>query len=229
MMDETVDSPTSTVVSVDSSRVEFLEKEIVVLKICVNKLLNQNNSLGKTNKLQRTSRIYMIGCTITNSGFMNYASTLEEKILNCTISPKQFKNPLEGHVIKVLGSIGMQIVSYDLVAIHRIGKLPNKDRKVIVRFINRKHAYTSKKNSKKLKNTEYRNIFISENLCPEYRRIFNMLYKFKKLGHIYNVWSYNGHVYFRISESSDELIVQHYEDIDYLLYDRESTLEVDGR
>ena len=45
----------------------------------------------------------------------------------------------------------------------------------------------------------------------------------------YNVWSYNGHVYFRISESSDKLIIQHYEDIDYLLYYRESKLEVDGR
>ena len=79
---------------------------------------------------------------------MNYASTHEEKILNYTISPKQpHQNQLEDHVIKVLGSIGMKIVSYDLVATHRIGpKLPNKDRKVIVRFINRKHAYTCKKN-----------------------------------------------------------------------------------
>ena len=49
----------------------------------------------------------------------------------------------------------MKIVLYDLVAAHLIGpKLPNKDRKVIVRFINRKHAYTSEKNSKKLENTE---------------------------------------------------------------------------
>ena len=100
---------------------------------------------------------------------------------------------------------------------------------MIVRFINRKHAYTSKKNSKKLKNTEYCNIFISEDLCLEYRRIFNKLYKFKKLGQIYNVCSYNGHVYFGISESNDELIVQHYEDSDYLLHDHESTLEVDGK
>ena len=124
----------------------------------------------------------------------------------------------------------MKIVLYDLVATHHIGpKLPNKDRKMIVRFINRKYAYTSKKNSKKLKNTEYRNIFISENLCPEYRPIFNKLYKFKKPGHVYNVWSHNGHVYFRISESSDELIVQHYEDIDYLLHGHKSTLDVDGK
>ena len=169
------------VVSGDSSLVEFLEKEIMVLKTCVNKLLNQNNSLEKTNKLL-TEEVENLHDRMYNNEVRLY------ELLNIELHdiPKTIhENQLEDHVIKVLGSIGMKIVSYDLVASHRIGpKLPNKDRKVIVRFINHKHAYTSKKNSKKLKNTEYRNIFISENLCPEYSRISNNLYKFKKLGHI---------------------------------------------
>ena len=181
MMNETGDSPTSTVISGDSSRVEFLEKEIVVLKTCVNKLLNQNNSLGKTNKLL-TEDIENLYDRMYNNEFRLYELcqySRRENIELHNIPETIHQNQLEGDVIKVLGSIGMQIVLYDLVAIHRIGiKLPYIDRKVIVRFINRKHAYTSKKNSKKLKNTEYRNIFISENLCPEYRHIFNRLYKF---------------------------------------------------
>ena len=58
---------------------------------------------------------------------------------------------IEKHIIKVLGSIGVVVESYDIVAIHRLGKTTtNKNRSVIVRFLNRKHAYSCLKNSKKL-------------------------------------------------------------------------------
>ena len=57
----------------------------------------------------------------------------------------------EKHIIKVLGSIGVVVESYDIVAIHRLGKTTtNKNRSVIVRFLKRRHAYSCLKNSKKL-------------------------------------------------------------------------------
>ena len=48
-------------------------------------------------------------------------------------------------------SIGINLQSYDLVAVHRIGKfIEGKYRNVIVRFVNRKNAFVCLRNSKKL-------------------------------------------------------------------------------
>ena len=87
----------------------------------------------------------------------------------------------------VLHSIGVTIESYDIVAARRIGaKINGKNRKVIIRFLIRKNAsYLSIKNGKKLKyskNEDYKNYFINANLGPEFRQIFNKLYKLKKIG-----------------------------------------------
>ena len=91
---------------------------------------------------------------------------------------------LEQYVIAVLSSIGVILESYDIVATHRIGDKQNgKSRKVIVRFVNRKNAYHSIKNRKKLRNSntqQYKKHFITENLCPEFQQFFNKLYKLKK-------------------------------------------------
>ena len=64
---------------------------------------------------------------------------------------------------------------------------------------------------------QYKNYFITENLCPEFRQIFNKLYKLKKLKQISRVWSYNGYVYFKFSDNDIEEPIQlfHYDDIGY--------------
>ena len=91
---------------------------------------------------------------------------------------------IEKYVIKVFESIGVKVQSYDLVAVHQIGKFTQgKHRNVIVRFINRKNAFSCLKHSSKLAKsgiTEYRKLFITENLCPANKQIFNYLYKLKK-------------------------------------------------
>ena len=93
-------------------------------------------------------------------------------------------NDIETHIIKVLSSIGVVVQSYDIVAVHRLGKSTvNKNRSVIVRFLNRKHAYSCLKNSEKLStspNASMKKIFITENLCPSNKNLFNYLYKLKK-------------------------------------------------
>ena len=57
---------------------------------------------------------------------------------------------LEEYVIKVLHSIDITIDSYGMVAVHRLGKFrSDKNRNVIVRFLNRKHAYMCLNSEKK--------------------------------------------------------------------------------
>ena len=77
-----------------------------------------------------------------------------------------------------------QSVSYNVVAVHRLGKyIEGKHRNVIIRFVNRKNAYSSLRNAKKLATSniqEYKNLYVIENLCPTYKKIFNYLYKLKK-------------------------------------------------
>ena len=99
-------------------------------------------------------------------------------------------------MLDILASVDIQLESYDIVAVHRFGKkLTGKNRKVLVRFLNRKNAFLCLKNGKKLRHCtiqNYKNYFITENLCPGNRHAFNKLYKLKKNGEIFNVWSYNG-------------------------------------
>ena len=85
---------------------------------------------------------------------------------------------LENYVLRVLHNLGLtKLTSYDIVAVHRIGKRrPNTNRVTIVRFINRKNAIFSLKNKTKLRNTmDFKTIYINENLCPENRHIFKSI------------------------------------------------------
>ena len=50
---------------------------------------------------------------------------------------------IEQYILKVFEAVGIKIQSYDLVAVHRIGKfVQGKCRNVIVRFINRKNTFS---------------------------------------------------------------------------------------
>ena len=141
---------------------------------------------------------------------------------------------LEKYIIDILHSVNVFIESYDIAAVHRIGKkIDGKCRKVIVRFINRKNASHCIKNSKQLKksqNTKYKKFFITENLCPEYRKMFNKLYRLKKLGKINNVWTSYGTIYLKITDDENEhaVIIQHFEDIDYYMNYRSSDSEYES-
>ena len=142
------------------------------------------------------------------------------------ISENITQRSLEEYVLKVMKSLDVNIVSYDLVAVHRLGKfVVGKNRNVIVRFVNRKNAFTCLRNSKKLNSSnmpEYRKLYIVENLCPSFRKIFNYLYKMKKEQKINNVWSYNGNVFFKKSPDDNDQKIEHLDEIDYFLDTAES-------
>ena len=61
---------------------------------------------------------------------------------------------LEKYVIDILASIKINIVSYDIVAVHHIGKKKdNKPRIVVAHFVNRKNAFKPLKQCNKLRDS----------------------------------------------------------------------------
>ena len=117
----------------------------------------------------------------------------------------------------MLKSTNMDISSYDIVAVHRLGKKTNRTRNVIVRFLNRKDAYKTLKLNQKLKSIpQYKKIYITENLCPINKKIFNALYKLKKSEVIIAVWSFNGNVYYKIEEEDEFQQASSLQDIQFL-------------
>ena len=96
-----------------------------------------------------------------------------ENVEICGIPDNVTQNKLEGHVISLLKSIGVTVTSNQIHSVHRIGKSkPSRPRNVIVRFVNRKHAFSALKNKKKLNSGDYKKCFIIENLCPYNKKIF---------------------------------------------------------
>ena len=166
------------------------------LKKQIHELTSDNKHLYDT--------IYDIEVKINNLDQYSRRSNIEI----CNIPEKIGQKNIEAYVLKVMGSIGVHLASYDLVAVHRIGKYTRgKNRNVIVRFVNRKGAYLCLRDSNKLKksnNAEFKKLYIIENLCPTNKKIFNFLYKLKKLAKIKSVWSYNGTVFYKVNDSEDE-------------------------
>ena len=202
---------------------QSIQEEMDGIKHKLNQVIYNNRYLKKqvTDLALENDRllesIYNIEVNISNIDQYSRRSNVEI----CNVPEKIAQNNLEEYVIKFLDSIGIKIQSYDLVAVHRVGTFrQGKIRNVIVRFLNRKDAYRCLRVSKKIKRTntpEYKRFFIIENLCPTNKKIFNFLYKLKKMDKINNVWSYNGSVFYQMNED-DEFSerADHIDDLDYL-------------
>ena len=202
-----------------------LQKEILTIKESLQEIIFNNRILKrKINELTYENDklydcIYNTEIKVTN--FDQYSRRNNVELQNISENIKQHN--IESYVLKIFESIGIKIQSYDLVAVHRIGKFVHgKHRNVIVRFINSKNAFTCLKNCKNLKKSitpEYKNIYITENLCPTNKKLFNYLYKLKKEKTISSVWTFNGSVFFKMSDVSEERgqRIDHIDDVEYYL------------
>ena len=123
---------------------------------------------------------------------------------------------LQKHIIEIMKSLRINVADKDIHAVHRIGKQSSRPRNVIVRFVNRKTAFKLLKNKKKLKNTSHKNLYITENLCPYNKQLFNKLYRLKKNKEIHSVWSYNGNVFCKVREQDERVQIQHLDEIEDL-------------
>ena len=195
----------------EMDRLEILEKELGELSTRLTGFILNNKLLKK-----RVSELFDLEKYIADIDQYSRRNNVEFRNIPETITSKE----LEIYVIKLLGSIGVKVESYNIVAVHRLGRFnQNNNRNVIVRFLNRKKAYSCLDNSKKLSessNTIYKKIFITENLCPLNKTIFNYLYKLKKDSKIKSVWTFNGNVYFKISGDYNErpIKIQHVHEVD---------------
>ena len=128
---------------------------------------------------------------------------------------------LEEEVLKILNNIGVFINSYDIVAVHRLNdkkyRSANSPPSAIVRFVNRKHAFETLSKKRNLKSCGMNNLFIIENLCPVFKSLYEKCKKLKKDNTVNHVWTHNGTINIRYSDSRYEKPIQilHEEDYDY--------------
>ena len=114
---------------------------------------------------------------------------------------------LESTVCNLLNKLNIKVGWNDIEACHRLKNHPRSidPAKTIVRFVNRKHTLMALSKKKVSKDIDFgdilgdsNKIFISENLCPSYREIYDAAYKLLKNGVIKHLWSFKGVVHIRL-------------------------------
>ena len=140
---------------------------------------------------------------------------------------------LETTVIKLMDSMGVVLSSYEIVSCHRLYK--NKKQSsanTIVRFMSRKKAIEILQKKKNLAQSPYveifeNDIYITENLTPENRDIYDSCHLLKKKNVINNVWSYNGVVRIKFKDDNKEKPTKlyHMDDIFYYIPKAERYLQ----
>lgn len=149
------------------SRFDGLDKEILNIKdIVIKELQLENQRLRKkVNDLEK--KVYSAEENINSLEQYGRRNNIEISGIPENIEDHK----LEETVVEVLNKIDLNVSNNDIEACHRLGKLKDKPRKTIVRFINRKFAKKSLLNRKNLKhvdtsslNIDNRKVFINENL-----------------------------------------------------------------
>ena len=128
-------------------------------------------------------------------------------------------NDLEPKVIDLLKKIDVEIPPTCIEAVHRVGR---DKRNVIVKVSRRKDADKVRVNRPKLKDADLssdgflKDVYIFDSLCNTYK---NLRFKCKLLKNsrkISKFWVYLGHVFMKISEDDNPILVDH----DQVLRDR---------
>lgn len=149
------------------SRFDGLDKEILNMKdIIIKDLQMENQRLRKkVNDLQK--KIVSSEENINSLEQYDRRNNIEITGIPESVEDKK----LEETVVEVLNKIDLNISGSDIEACHRLGKFENKQRKTIIRFVNRKYAKKALLNRKSLKQADTtslgidnRNVFIYENL-----------------------------------------------------------------
>ena len=136
------------------------------------------------------------------------------------ISDRISDENLEEHVIDLLKDVGVTVSSRDIEACHRLpksssSKAKNLPKRSIVRFVNRKNVEGALRKRKLLKNNHKHNgIYFNENLCTNYREIWFKCRDIHRCNRIFSYHTYNGTVYYRLSENSKPTRIDHITDLD---------------
>ena len=176
------------------------------LKFQVNHLQSSNQSLQNRVKELETYTDDLFDQIEKNQiDIVNLQAYSRRENIEISGIPESIKDSeLENLVIDILSSIDVIVSKSKISACHRLMKETNSThRNVIVRFVNRKDAQNALRNSHKLKNSDYRkrfgnSIYIRENLCPYFKRIFNRCYALWCNDSIYDMHSKNGKVLIKL-------------------------------
>ena len=120
---------------------------------------------------------------------------------------------LKDKVIEILGKIWVVVKPEEIVAVHRLNgkRYPN----VIIRFYDRNKVYACLKNKKELSRIKEYNLYMTENLCENYKSIYDECTKLKAEGKIKRLWTTNGVVNFKFKDDDEKVTkVFHILDLD---------------
>ena len=126
-------------------------------------------------------------------------------------------------MISLLKTINVEVSSYEIVSCHRLRKEKNaKYSAVIVRFTNRKFVFNSLKNSYKLKKSSFKekfksNLYIRENLCPYFKKIFSKCFALYATEQIHDVYTKNGKIFIQTEHSSNPVCIYSFEKLDSII------------
>ena len=128
-------------------------------------------------------------------------------------------------VLNIFESIGVHTDSYHISACHRLAKGINQNSaNTIVRFTDRKVIHEIFTKKKDLKNSPLKvelgtELYINENLSPEFKKIFETCKFLKRKNVIHSCWSYNGSINIKINEKDRPIKIFHYDDIGLYIED----------
>ena len=104
--------------------------------------------------------------------------------------------------------IGVKVKPEDIVAVHRLKgqRYPN----VIIRFFDRNKVYECLQKKKELSKIKEYRLFLSENLCENYKSIYDDCMNLKAEGKINSLWTTNGLEHFKYNDNDKKTMKIHH-------------------
>lgn len=121
---------------------------------------------------------------------------------------------IEEECLKILKAAKVKVAnkfpaSLDIQAAHRKGRKGN----VIVKFVNRKFAYTAVSNSRNLKDFDDGDLYINTSLCPEFGFLNYAVRRAKKNQEILSYKMKNGVTFIQMSQNGQMMEISHVNDL----------------
>ena len=131
-------------------------------------------------------------------------------------------NQLESKIVRICRESGVEVDHNDIEGCHRlpISRYSRDDKKkVIVKFVSRKHSESLLYKNKSISSRDFSNInipskiFVSLSLCPYYRFIWGKCKDLQRRGKIHQVFCLGGTVSVTLSGSGIPVKIYHVADI----------------
>ena len=125
---------------------------------------------------------------------------------------------LEKVVIDICHDSDVEIEPKDIERCHRLpvsGYSRDSNKRVIVKFINRKHPEAMLRNKKSISNKDFSHlnvhgkVFVSVSLCPYYRYIWGKCKDLQRRGKIYQVFCLGGTIAVKVTKRSSARKIFH--------------------